>query len=396
MRLTAYTPSSFLNHAYHDSSQPTIQDVIEYNYISSFRKYRFKYIESLESLFSSELISASTYRSLLNDCNKLHISFICSGEARAFFFFWPNGEVKILQTFGSIAIVDSLFWLQFYPFLRVIHFDRNVSCDIEVDLNQFDVINSISSTSLPFFIPSHNNHFGHFLLDDLPKLGISVDSLFGSSKTSLFPFSWRKSIYDIVASFSLLSPSLASVPSTSFSVSSSLVQPCVTSNLLRGFLQKKVISRIRRYHTNKSIPIYSHVFITRSGGNETRISNYSSLVNLLSSYNFFFLDVSDFSEFDVLSILSNATICVCEPGSATLLAQSYTQEFCKIVSILPKRFVFSPDSSMIESGLCYHFVVPSRTIYCLSESVFLSSIQTSDIIKCNIDHLRYLLETLSS
>ena len=397
MHLKALTPENYLNFS-SINSQASVSDIIDYSSIDSFTAYRSRYIRSIYLLLKAKKISFTAYSALLNDCNKQQLSFNISGLGSAFFFRWPNGEIKVIQTFDNIAVVDSLYWLSFYPFLRSNQDFLTGTSSLEIYTSQFAEFDQFINSSVYYFIPSHNNHFGHFLLDDLPKLSFFESSFFGSPNVTLLPFNWRKSISDISLSFPLISRSSFSsellAEPISFSIASYYVQPCISSNLLRGFLQRKAISRIRHHFSCSCLHIYQKVFITRSGGIETRISNYPLLVDLLQSYGFYFLDVSKLIESEVLSILSSASICVCEPGSATLLAQSYTNDFCRVISIVPSRFMLSPDAEMCESGLCYHLVAPNRTYYSLAETKIRSVIQTSDIVECDIYHLRSLLDQL--
>lgn len=141
--------------------------IIKYDNHTSFFKYRHSLANYWQYLASSGVISFYTLR-LLNNILVTSASALCyEGPSDVLLHKWPNGEFKVIAIPGaSVIISEDAFWLGKYPFLRL---HNGFACYDIPHSSSINLFLQPKNTS-PYVIASHNNHYGHFLLDDLPLL----------------------------------------------------------------------------------------------------------------------------------------------------------------------------------------------------------------------------------
>jgi len=92
-----------------------------------------------------------------------------SGHADIYVHKWPNGETKTVPVWGSQYILQTdMQWIPSYPFLVAAEHDLSRKV-FRIKDGHFQCLAS-KRADVAYLIASHNNHFGHFLLDNMPAL----------------------------------------------------------------------------------------------------------------------------------------------------------------------------------------------------------------------------------
>ena len=143
--------------------------------LGSFKHWK----ASLVCSFESKILSLP---SLISPLLKTYFHNLTLQPASIFFlhapckivgFYWPNKELKILHLWlDDFILIDNTYWLSSYPFINRDTLSEN-SYTLSQEANKFTRF-SLSHSSYSF---THNNHFGHFLVDDLPLISLRMDHM---------------------------------------------------------------------------------------------------------------------------------------------------------------------------------------------------------------------------
>ena len=235
--------------------------------LSLFRNYKSRVIANIRTSLDRLSIKSDSQDQILKYIEKpsCSIDFEC-GEATIYSYILSNGEHKIFAHFSdsNFTTLDP-YWLPYYPFIKS---DANSTFSINQSLFSFS--GKLSSFTQ---LVSHNNHFGHFIGDDL---------LFYSSRLSPLLLGRAFSALDLrpMASHRLSIPFSQAQPLQSFDLTKSSCYFCpnflsyTLANPIALFFIKSVPSTQTAYlsQDNKYI-------ILREGNFKSRISNKSEILS---------------------------------------------------------------------------------------------------------------------
>ena len=136
---------------------------------------------------------------------------LLSGECLALKYRWSNQEYKILPIWSNQYLIDSNpYWFDYYPFLKRTNNHINSNFQQYHLLTSSTTTNSNFTSTHPALFLSHNDHFGHFLVDDFPLL-----YLFSGPLRNLIPsFSFASIINHKSSILELFSSSVGLEPSS--------------------------------------------------------------------------------------------------------------------------------------------------------------------------------------
>ena len=322
---------------------------------------------------------------------------VYSGPGAIIKYVWPNGEPKFLSLVNNVVWSGEEFWLNQYPFL-----EQKINMDVGGNKVVYALDKSFPMTNKKlnkgsYAYTSHNNHYGHFIVDDLPRLALSR---FYLNKPLLSIDQTRKSISDEVAT--LLNNTLESVsmvnidPSTEFLCQSSLEvfdadsifdirfdNHYVSTYLTQKFIASSISSM-------KSIPSDPKLyFLPRMHPFETRISNYDKVSEVLSRLGFLTLDTNQMNLLSMAKVINDASIIVCESGSCTILASLASPPDCTVVSLQPCNLFDSPNKAMIHGGIPYILALMPKCQIFLGYPTNISTIQSSTKASYDADELSH-------
>ena len=345
---------------------------------------------------------------LLEDSSEI---YRFDGEADLYHYFWPNGEVKIVPCWAqNYTIQPNLFWLDKYPFLKLSHKAPNKCTEkFEIIKELFSYVKGNNNSEKNYLCATHNNHFGHFLLDNLPSisllngpLGVIGNSfcqpsiLYKEGISELLHFCGTKFIE------SNNDELVASKRKGNFCQANTKLTELIPSSIFtHAFLWTMIGDRFRRKLiscNNKLNNIINHqprrVFLKRSGKYESRISNEAEILECLKAFNFEIIDPSCLTAVDLAVALSNATAIFCESGSTTLNAIFFGNKYAKIFSLNPIRLFRETNDDMLFGGIPYLFAFCNRINFILGETVTKHAVQTSDICSYDVQLIANHLKNL--
>ena len=136
------------------------------NFESSYRFSIFKqiFIADLRNFLAINKFNNYAIRKIL-DRYSADSFFISIKEAgKQVNFYWPNREFKSFTVFDKAIVTNDIFWLESYPFLEIDkeNYKARLASDFEKLTDRYLINKELTC-------PSHNNHFGHFIFDDLPR-----------------------------------------------------------------------------------------------------------------------------------------------------------------------------------------------------------------------------------
>jgi len=368
--------------------------------LKSFRIYREDYLNSLGRLLKRHRVCASINSWYEGVVTSTSILGSIRGPGRIYLYHWPNGELKTLVKRENIVLVDDSYWLRFYPFLISTQSGAHTEYSINED---FFKCTSMARKG-PIEIITHNNHFGHFLYDNLPLLAgvspINIGECYG------LEYGYKSGIKELLHLLKLKNINNADtfsiMPSGSYYASnymieaSDVVEYFSTSPVINSFLLMRQFRKIRLASANISTSHHScssRVFLCRNGIDDTRIANRSSLIQLVTErYGFSCINPTGLSEWELLLTLHQADIILCEAGSSTVVASVYSKDTAKLVCLVPERLFLKPTHDMILSGIPYHLIYPQKMNFFTGQTIIPNHTQTSDIVYYDLDGLSALIE----
>jgi len=342
----------------------------------------------------------------LNSLYADHEIYIISGPASLIIHKWPNSEAKLLPVWEGIIIQPDDFWLEKYPFLALVpdneHGYRGNNSEYRYCFNITDNRLFYSHSLDPQYaaenaiVISHNNHFGHFIFDNLPLLN-AISPFFHSYSHSFplaFPFPYVRGIFDAISGFC---PELLADRETDWEATSDihnsleanrtyltqvkkLVDIQSTNTLTNAFLSRLLVRDIDKDsgkdYNKKSL----RIFLTRRGEYVSRIANHAEILAALESIGFIAIDTSTYSVGKLVKIFANAEVIVSECGSTALNACLFSPQSVPIVCLAPTRLIQEPDEGMIRAGLIYTLAFCERLEYYMGDTTQRSAVQSSDIV----------------
>ena len=326
------------------------------------------------------------------------------GPAKIIVFKWlSSSEVKLLPIWDSLFILQNeLSWLGSYPFI-------SVQSDVAHLVKKKIVANIDVSNDLNLILPSHNNHFGHFIGDELPAY---LSSLLPSSLLRLQKNSFRNNIAlappkGISSSINSFLPNLRLQSSyhdeitslqggSSLSVYSQNVFSSISSGpITNAFLWSRFYSRAHssfNQYCSTSKPFY--IFMVRSGDYDSRIANFDEISSLTSSMGFVQFDPGKCEIKFLLSYLSNARCIIVESGTTSLIACMFSPSSCSVISLNSERYLFNPSPSIALGGIQYLIGYLSKLHLFPGKVVRSHPIESSDICSFSPQSLLALLNKL--
>ena len=390
-------------------------DKISLEPLQSLQNWRKKLKLSFSRLQSKYLIDENATKSFLDSVNAEHAVFKIEGESDILIYHWNNKEPKIVPIWGNMIIQSDLYWLQFLPFLEAVEnksldFITNKSYNLK--LKYFKSTQKLEQAQIENnLLISQNNHFGHFLLDHLPLIALLGGPL-GTNKKKLYKainYPYKKSITELAEIALAESANIinASQPETkeqnvcdnqnisSIIRSAKLIDMQSTNQYTNAYLWSQLSRKLHSTNTphlaNSSIR-GTKIMLIRGGNYKSRIENWKEVKNYLKDNDFIFIDPSKNTAIELLDLLKNAKIVICESGSTTLNAAIFANISARIVSLNSKRLFQQTDSSMIHGGLPYLLAFCDRIEFILGEAITESNIQSSDITRYSIFDIKRLVE----
>ena len=383
-------------------------DIIDFGMSARYRDYHAMQKKALFSELNRINAPQCVSVHLLENYNKTNSYIKISGPANVYFFHWQSGEPKIICTREDKIITEDQHWFPLYPFIvptSQMDSTSGACCHLSVDF-QDELYSRIQipepdNLEVSYIFPSHNNHFGHFLLDDFPGLWFFLSQQIGCIKdASLLPYAWRHGIIDLISSTSSLYCKIPAYADSIISSSASqvfkvnrLVSTYIPNPSLKSFLLNLAVSSIQSNLFQENHEEANRYLLIRAGEYSTRIANFQAVLSLLvDTYRFQVIDPSGLCAQRLVYVLSGAELVVAEAGSTTVVASIFSPSKCQIISLLPARMLMSPTKNMLLSGLPYHLIRPERTRIVLGDTVKEAPIQSSDIVNYSISVLKETIE----
>ena len=291
-------------------------------------------------------------------------------------FYWPNSELKAVTLMDNYLITDQSYWLQFYPFIDV-KIEKNIMvATINQEFEKKTRAENLNRNEVT--IISHNNHFGHFLFDDYPRLLIDELQFPSHIHRSMESLNLSKGIEDLLVSTipSISSSSPKTEKDHSLKYSENVLQSFITNPFLNSYIIERKFERIRQL-TKGANNTHDKIYIARDGQYESRIANQEEIKVLLDNEGFIMIDPSKYTTIGLIEKLSKASIIVTESGTSCLVASLYSTKSTTVIALVPEELLSNPSEDMVISGLPYHFATPTKIRLVLGKSIDNHVIQTS-------------------
>ena len=257
---------------------------------------------------------------------------------------------------------------------------------------------------------THNNHFGHFLIDNLPLLSLANGPMRSQmlNKDSLYSNNPRQVIKDLI---NRTCPSLqykirtdiedASCQHISYTFKSQTNFEIISSNILCNayLIEQRSRNKTNNLKTSNTwsrdkVKKAEHIFLVRGNKYTSRVSNITELTNYLKSIGFLVVDPTEKSLDEIKALLNSSKIVIAESGSTTLNALWFCSESCKIISLVSDELIFNTSTPMIHGGLPYVLPFLNRIKLFIGESKTYYETQSSNSCKYDCRKLGELLKSM--
>lgn len=384
--ITATTPDQFINEEGNSASYNFSVIRIDIGGLRSYQAWKRKLQSALFANIEKGIISTSAAYEAIKALKGNAFLYSIGGQARVIYFMWGNGEVKILPIWQSKFIIKpDLYWLPSYPFLKQIRNGNQHGIQFHVSDSLMGSPISCYDNLSVFLNASHNNHFGHFLMDNLPLLSY-LDGPLGAEyagKPIKGLYSYRRGINELLsfAGVTMLDHDICELENCQIRPCSVEYRECVdlvsSSTFVNAYLWRRKYLRLEKVtiltQTSRRIALL------RSGDFATRIFNKVELDCCLLTNGFEIIDPSLLQISDLIEMLIHADLIVCESGSCTLNACMFSADKARIISLNPSRLLLCPDAAMVHGGLPYLFPFIDRIEFIHGNTRVASAIQSSDI-----------------
>ncbi len=400
-----YKAVSHASLAQESCSFPFVRCSFDLEELLSFRQWRENLRNACHtklSCFPNLSIRVSAYIRLLFRAQ--YRLLLLSGQSSVLVYHWHTGEPKIVNIWNErILLIDNLYWLNSYPFLASTS-NRDTFCLTPGCKPQ----ELLSDNSVSYSSVTHNNHFGHFAVDDLPLLFFtnSPSSLpLGTQRSLVSTYPLSPVIKELCMHFHAIDVSSPPFLERGHFGAGSLGllrcqhnrQTVSSSILCNAFLIRKFCARSCGPMKSEDFHNYSEsnygklIFLVRSGEYATRISNIDELAARLSSLGFIQIDPAHISIRQLAYVLGNADVVVSEGGSTTINAIIFCPLSVRIVSLVPGQLISHTSESMLYGGLPYIIPFLDRVDIFCGYTTHACSIQSSNICCYDTESLvRYL------
>lgn len=387
----------------HLASPTCTTQIVSHTQFNSYQAWAEKSASAFEELVILHNISTRFLSQFYTQLFKPPPILIITGKAELFTYIWPNGEPKTIICWNKTIISRSSHWLRSYPFLSL---DTTLS---RQRLNVYRVQKNYNSqiASLPVedektfsVLLSHNNHYGHFLLDDLPLLGLA--SYLHPQHTLLaIDHNIKTSILDTLHTLTLdkvraqavcdkysdsQSEAVPFTANLNILHSNKHIEIVCSSPYLRAYVFQLLFSPYLSNQPSTRRP--KKVFLSRKGIYGSRISNYEEVEAFLLRNKFLVIDPSQYPLVDLLQMIYGSEIIVTECGSTCLNALLFSSNATRVIALVPRRLVQEPTQTMLLGGLPYLFCYPHKLSLVTGDTIKTHDIQSSDIVHyslCDID-----------
>lgn len=384
--ITAMTPDQFIYAEVQSASHGFSITKIDISELQSYQTWKRKLQLALFANIENGIISTSVAYEAIKTLKGDAFLYSIGGLARVIYFMWGNGEVKILPIWQSKFIIQpNLSWLLSYPFLKRIRNSNQHHMQFHVSDGLVDSPFSRDETLSVFLNASHNNHFGHFLLDNLPLLSY-LDGPLGAEyagRPMKGLYSYRRGINELLSfsGITLLNNDIYEFENLQTNPCSVQYRECIdvvsSSTFVNAYLWRSKYLRLER--VPKLTQTSRRIALLRSGDFATRIFNKVELDCCLLANEFEIIDPSLLQISDLVDKLMRADLIVCESGSCTLNACMFSANKTRIISLNPSRLLLCPDAAMVMGGLPYLLPFIDRIEFIHGNTCVASPIQSSDI-----------------
>jgi hypothetical protein len=330
------------------------------------------------------------------------------GAASTLAFKWQNNEPLIIPLWNNKIIRETDYWLSYYPFLQ--RCNGNMSAWSIRD--GWQIIRSTCDNEASCIV-SHNGHFGHFIYDNLPflqLLAISMNNYLGPIKG--IPETLSNDI-KLLANFALNSR-LAKVSHShidcNYGTGSKIIEICNHNNFcdifsnnifVNAYLLKSLHAKLLNIYKDcdNCVPGSSSpslLFFYRNGDYKSRIYNFTEIKKSLGDLGFYLCDPSQLNPIDLCKLTQDADIIVAETGTTSLVANIFSPDKTKVISLVPERLASQPTRSMLESGIPYIIAFYPKASIFKGHSIQHLSIQTSDTVIYSAEKLARTIDNIMS
>lgn len=395
--------SELIDSSYSWPSASCSIELIAISDLLSFRIWLETIKQHLIERCANGRLSALAAQKAFLDLSKEQAIVAITGPAKALYYKWENREPKILLAWADKIIVQSdSFWLAKYPFLNCDYYRQGAElalCSLRGVVKPIAKRNAFDTQV--FVNASHNNHFGHFSLDNLPLLqllnGPLVSSINKQVLTGLYPYSTNINSFLDLCNISILPSDCKACCSLNAGILLTIdYDMCLeifsTSSFVNAFIWRKAIAeRMKGIELCLGSP---RVALLRQGQYSTRIHNRVEIDHWLEANGFIIVEPSELDHNQLFNLLYSAKVIISETGTCTLNACMFSSDVTRIISLAPSRLILSPDLPMIHGGLPYILPFIDRTIHVLGESRMISGIQSSDICYYPVESLEEAMHSL--
>jgi hypothetical protein len=374
--------------------------VTDFDLSSAYRGFHQDFLSSLKACLKAVGTDHQVIELLLGYYSRESKQIQLDGPGQLLNYHFPGGEIKSVAIRSNVLLVDSLYWVPSYPFLDVV---GKEDCErrllrVAIKKELFDFRQSGGDPNSGIILVSHNNHYGHFLFDDLPRLRLDTSTL-SMSKTRL-AYEYCESIHQLIgvtlgtntaqASTIGKANSLNTVTESKRVISSHLTNPVVNIFLLRKIIDNAAMSKSVAGIAERM----ERIILSRGSSLYSRVYNREEVVSLCRSHGFIEVDPFSFEIGKFISLLYRSSIIISECGSSLLSAAAYSSEQTNLIGLAPADLFSSPPSDMILGGLPYHLTAPMRTRFILGQIVIRHQIMTSSVCKYDISDLRLAIKKI--
>jgi len=357
-------------------------EVVDFLANPSYVRFKANFIKEFMLLCSRYSVQRGAYAYLRNKYSQPSYLVRMKSSGTQVNFRWPNNEIKSMMLSEDLVITAEEYWLPSYPFFVL---DRQSGPHgLYLFLNK-DCVNSAEFVDLgsePLYTISHNNHFGHFLFDDLPR--IYADSLMYISHISQTPLpcSLAVGILELLNCIDLMELNQTALfedqPKLGVVKSSNALQSFLTNPIMNIYILDRLFHSTR-FRACQPTGQFQRIFLRRGGSYQSRIDNHVEISNLLVANGCSVVNPSSYSVNALQSKLSSASVIFTEAGTCSLVASLLAPKNCKVVTFVPETLLKNPTDGMIVSGLVYHLVNPAKQEFIVGTPSKPHPVQTSSI-----------------
>jgi hypothetical protein len=362
---------------------------------SNFREFLESYQASLIMLMEKYSIPYHTQKILIQQYSKPSLFIQTIGMGTQLTYHWPHSEFKSIIFNDGLLVTQDRYWLPFYPFVAFNESELggNLSVRINPSFKDSAKISDISPS--PLYCVSHNNHFGHFVFDDLPRLYLDLVLFKTHIEEAYIASELSTGIHDLLGLITIKkkwhfegTTSQNSLVSSSRCLASYITNKVVNIYILRRILsQKQAGLKI----SSRSVKI----FLRRGNLNyNSRIANIKQIKEYLEENGVIVLDPSEIKPLDMIKKMSEATLVFAESGTTSLIASMFTQSKCRVVTFVPDILLYETSHAMLLSGLPYHLFDPRKQDFIIGTPIVKHNIQSSSICSYRVSDCAKFLDNL--